>query len=289
MDIYKEKIAIQRLQAFADPNDPYYVCYSGGKDSDCIRILCELANVPYELHHNHTTADAPETVYYVRSIPHVIIDYPDTTMWKLIVKKQFPPTRLVRYCCSHLKERGGVGRLKVTGVRASESVARAAVSGTVNIIPGNKKVQSLLDGVDYTVNKKGGITFNYDNPELPSLVKPCQQFSSVHIHPIVDWSDDDVWDFLLHYGCTSNPLYQCGFKRVGCVGCPFQGGRGMKRDFRYWPKIRANYVRAFNRMLDARSSSGKDNGFWVDGESVMRWWIGDDPSQLSFFEGDDYY
>ena len=38
-----EKRAIQRLKTFEPREEPYYLCYSGGKDSDVIRILAELA------------------------------------------------------------------------------------------------------------------------------------------------------------------------------------------------------------------------------------------------------
>lgn len=67
----KEKIAISRLKSFEPESEPYYLCYSGGKDSDCIRILAQLSGVKHEIHHNLTTVDAPETVQYVKSIPDV--------------------------------------------------------------------------------------------------------------------------------------------------------------------------------------------------------------------------
>ena len=66
MNIEKEQRAIKYLQSFEPEDEPYYLCYSGGKDSDCIRILAELAGVKHECKHNLTTVDAPETVYYVR-------------------------------------------------------------------------------------------------------------------------------------------------------------------------------------------------------------------------------
>ena len=113
MNIEKEQRAIKYLKHF-EPNgnggwdaEPYYLCYSGGKDSDVILALAKLAGVNFEAVHNLTTVDAPETVQYVKSQPDVRIDYPETTMWKLIVEKRMPPTRLVRYCCEELKERGG--------------------------------------------------------------------------------------------------------------------------------------------------------------------------------------
>lgn len=105
MDIAKEKRAIQYLQTFEPESEPYYLCYSGGKDSDVIRILASLAGVKHDIVNNHTTVDAPETVRYIRSIPGVQINYPKKTMWQLIVDKLMPPTRLVRYCCAELKEK----------------------------------------------------------------------------------------------------------------------------------------------------------------------------------------
>lgn len=57
----KERIAMERLKAF-EPEDGYFLAYSGGKDSDCIKILAQLAGVKFEAVHNLTTVDAPETV-----------------------------------------------------------------------------------------------------------------------------------------------------------------------------------------------------------------------------------
>ena len=161
----KEKDAIERLKAFEPKDgDPYYLCYSGGKDSDVIRILAQLAGVRHEIHHNLTTVDAPETIQYIKSIPNVIIDkarYDDgtpKTMWNLIPKKKLPPTRLIRWCCAELKEAGGKGRLKVTGVRWAESVARASRSGIVNIIGKPKQIQKYMseNNINFQLTNRGG-------------------------------------------------------------------------------------------------------------------------------------
>ena len=161
MDINKEKTAIERLKAFEPETEPYYLCYSGGKDSDVIRILAILAGVKHEIHHNLTSVDAPETVYYVKSIPNVVIDVPHdkdgnrVSMWSLIVNKGLPPTRIMRYCCSELKEKGGKGRMKITGVRASESVNRAKNAGMIKIIGKPKTVQKTAEnlGAEYEVSQ----------------------------------------------------------------------------------------------------------------------------------------
>ncbi|MDE6087565.1 MAG: hypothetical protein K2G25_04195, partial [Oscillospiraceae bacterium] len=164
----KEKIAIERLRVFEPEDEPYHLCYSGGKDSDCIRILAELAGVRHEIHHNLTTVDAPETMQYVKSIPGVQIDKAldrngnHVTMWNLIVKKKMPPTRFTRYCCTALKEQGGKGRLKITGVRMAESQNRKKNGGLVKILKKPVTVQKVAEqfGTDYEITPQNGIVLN---------------------------------------------------------------------------------------------------------------------------------
>lgn len=98
---------------------PLVLTFSGGKDSSVCLELAHRAGIRFEVLHNHTTADAPETVYFVRDqfkamescgIP-CEIQYPTykgrrTSMWQLIPEKLTPPTRIIRYCCSVLKEGG---------------------------------------------------------------------------------------------------------------------------------------------------------------------------------------
>lgn len=287
----KEKNAISILRSFEpDDGEGYYLCYSGGKDSDCIRILAALAGVKHDIVHNLTTVDAPETVYYVRSIPNVIIEKPEKSMWQLIVEKRMPPTRIARYCCEELKERGGKGRLKITGVRKYESKARADRSDLVQIIGKPKTTQKQAEemGVDYRVNKQNGLIMNTDNDPTRRLVEHCYRTSAVMVNPIIDWTDKDVWEFLNHYGCESNPLYQCGHSRIGCIGCPMSTRQ--KKEFAAYPKYRLNYVRAFDRMLKKRIEDGIPAKGWRTGEDVMRWWVGDDPNQITFedFEKEVY-
>ncbi len=289
MNSQKEKRAIKYLQSFEPTSEPYYLCYSGGKDSDAIRILAALAGVKHSINHNLTTVDAPETVRYVMQIPGVRI-HKNGTMWALIVKKGMPPTRLARYCCEELKERGGAGRVKITGVRWAESNSRAANGGLVKVLGKPTAVQKVAQdvGADYRTTPKGGIILNDDNDPARRFVEHCYRTTSTMINPIIDWTDEDVWDFLRHYGCSSNPLYQCGEKRIGCIGCPMQGTSGMKRDFQRYPKYKNLYEIAFGKMLDARKSRGlKLKAGWNSAKDVMTWWLGGDINQLSI--GDEEY
>lgn len=285
----KVKKSIERLKTF-EPEEGYYLAYSGGKDSDVIRILADLANVKHENVHNLTTVDAPETIQYIKSLPDVRINQPFykdgkfKSMWNLIVKKGSPPLRMSRYCCSEFKENNGKDRVVITGVRWAESARRRETADVVKIIGKPKTNQKLaMDlNVDFKVTRQGGLIMNDDNDENRRMVEQCYRTSKVIVNPIVEWSDSDVWEFLRYYGCRSNPLYECGYSRIGCIGCPMSGQKEMQREFNLYPIYRANYVRAFDKMIEKRINDGKTTGLWTDGESVMRWWLGEDSRQTIF-------
>lgn len=295
--IQKEKDAIERLKAFEPKDDePYYLLYSGGKDSDCIRILAQLAGVRHEIHHNLTTVDAPETMQYINSIPGVIIDkarYNDgtlKTMWNLIPKKKMPPMRIARWCCSELKEVGGKGRLKVTGVRWAESRNRKNNAGLVRIIGKEITTQRFLseNNINFILTNQGGVVLNLDNADSRRAVEHCYRTTSTMLNPIIDWTDSDVWQFLHHYGCQGNPLYQCGEVRIGCIGCPLAGAKQQKKDFAKYPKYMQNYIRAFDNLVRERWRLGLKTD-WTDGKDVLKWWLGDDRGQLTLFDEDELY
>jgi len=244
--INKVKIAIERIKNFCPitngfMDEPYFVGYSGGKDSDALRILFELSGVKHDLVHNHTTVDAPETVNYIRSIPNVEISYPKMSMWELIVKKGIPPTRQMRYCCSELKERGGVGRFISTGVRWSESVKRKSLRGLAEVQ--TRKVENKL-------------TLLNDNAENRRLFETCQLKGRRVVNPIIDWNDEDVWELLKHHGCKSNPLYEEGSDRIGCIGCPLASKQKQIESLERYPKYKEAYLRAFEQMLKRRLEIG---------------------------------
>ena len=110
-----EHIAIERLQAASEMSLQYYglplvITDSGGKDSQVCKELAIRSGIPFEVMHNHTTADAPETVRFVRQeakrFEELGIQYTinmpmykgqRSSMWNLIPQKLMPPTRLVRY------------------------------------------------------------------------------------------------------------------------------------------------------------------------------------------------
>lgn len=104
----------------------FHVAFSGGKDSQVILKLVEMANVRYHAEMQVTTVDSPNLMKFVRAnYPQVTLNRPELNMIQLIQKKGMLPTRLARYCCAYLKEGAGAGTVTVVGIRAKESVNRA--------------------------------------------------------------------------------------------------------------------------------------------------------------------
>lgn len=283
----KEQQAIERLIEASRTSERFYnapliVTTSGGKDSSVCVALAFKAGIDFELMHNHTTADAPETVRFIRSefkrfedmgFPSewLNINYPvykgvRCSMWSLIPQKMYPPTRIQRYCCTVLKERGGAGRYITTGVRWAESTKRKANRG---IYEGGRD-----------------LILNNDNDDRRQLYETCSLKHKAVCNPIIDWTDDDVWDYIRAEHIPVNPLYDCGFSRVGCIGCPMAGRKGREREFAQWPGYKKLYIRAFERMLQERVRRGKSAWNNGTGTDVFHWWMQDGvlPGQGTLFE-----
>ena len=258
--------AIETLRSF-EPEEGYRVAFSGGKDSQCIYHLCVLAGVKFEAVYNVTSVDPPELIRFIKKqYPDVKFEYPRdkdgkvVTMWNLIPKHTIPPTRMARYCCAELKENSGVGRLVVTGVRWAESPRRKKLHGVVDVRTKSKKIinDALENSESAKLNDRGSLIMNDDNDENRRIVEHCYRTKKTMLNPIVDWTDKDVWNFLNNVVKVPHcELYDQGYRRLGCIGCPMGGSEQMKRDFERYPKYKDAYIRAFDRMVANHKDSIK--------------------------------
>ena len=243
--------AVKRVRIFeflARRLDPsgYYLAFSGGKDSVVIKEIVRLAGVRHTSHYNITTIDPPELVRFIREV------HPD-------VKRRRPPRpffslmpfrgipmRKGRWCCREFKECHGLGSVKIFGIRAAES-------------PRRRKMWKIL-----TVWKTGGWALN----------------------PILFWSDADVWQFIRERALPYCELYDEGFRRLGCIGCPMAGAHGRRREFARWPGYARQWRRAFGKLWDRRAGTLQKRGpnkgrEWMFSakfqtpEQAFDWWLSD--------------
>ena len=176
-----------------------------------------------------------------------------------------PPTRRIRYCCEILKETAGHNRAIVTGVRRAESNKRSG--------------RGILETFPRDISKK--IILNNDNDDRRKIIEHCQIQGSTICNPIVDWDNNAIRDFIQSENLTLNPLYGCGYSRVGCIGCPMAGKQRYAQFARY-PSYKKMYIHAFARMIDRiRATNGKLT--WKSAPEVYHWWMEDGvlPGQLT--------
>jgi phosphoadenosine phosphosulfate reductase len=228
-----------------------------------------MTAVKCEFVHNFTTVDYPETVCFLRREQErlkqagYVLRFEYTvykngshkTMWNMIPRNGFP-TRIRRWCCQEFKEYGGRGRYCMTGVRWEDSAKR--------------KKRSLHE--TKTRNTKDKVFLNNDNDMRRKLVELCTRKMTYVLNPIIDWSEDDVWEFIRTRGVPYNPLYDQGHKRVGCIGCPF--ARNRKKELDENPKYKAAYIRAGARYLEYRKNRGmRTEEIWATPEKYFDWWL----------------
>ena len=289
-----EQKSIERIQLAAMMSEQYYdspvICtYSGGKDSDVMVELFKRSGVNFEVVNSHTTVGAPQTVYHIRNkfkaleeqgIKATVI-YPTykgkrTSMWEMIVKKG-PPTRIHRWCCALFKERNSPNRMVATGVRWDESARRAA--------------RGEYETVGKTVKERQSATYEdiiltNDNDLKRKIIDRCEIKGAVVANPIIDWKNKDVWEYLRCENIEYNPLYDMGYSRVGCIGCPMAGYVGRCKEFSDFPIYKANYIKAFDRFLKRKEAEGHQHKLYKTSQEMFDWWM-ENPKmrgQISLFE-----
>lgn len=288
------KMAAEISQDFY--KQPLIIAYSGGKDSDVMLDLALKANINIEVVYSTTTVEAPQTMKHIsevfenlkskgiktgRTVP--LYKGKSINMFSLIEKKQIPPTRLMRYCCSVFKENTTPNRIVAVGVREAESTARRGRGdfSTVEKTKALAKHFSLEHIQEVFENAKERASI-WDC----TFVAKARSNKSLCVNPIYEWTDGDVWEYIRENNLPYNELYDMGYSRVGCILCPMAKKSEKKRDEINFPAIKENYIKAFERMLKARKERGKDDsaGNWTDAQAVYRWWVEDDklPGQLKF-------
>lgn len=301
----KVKASIERLKAF-EPPEGYYLAFSGGKDSVVCKALLDMAGCKYDSHYRVTSVDFPELFRFIKEhhkdVAIEVPTYPDgkpKTMWSLIKDKAYPPTRVARYCCKELKEDGGDGRLTVTGVRWAESVNRQANQGIVTVM-GKTAGKQFADDSNFAGTKRGGVILTNDNTESRRTIESCYKRHKTTINPIIDWENSDVWNFIRGEKIPYCHLYDEGWHRLGCIGCPMASRQQREKDFVRWSGYKRLYLTTFDKMLDLRRERhAKDPSrpVWrmrgengeATGTDVFKWWMEYDElyGQIDILGGDE--
>ncbi len=207
--------AIKLLRLIDTSEQPAEVCYSGGKDSDVILRLAQMAGIKFRAIYKNTTIDPPGTIKHCKENSVEVIN--PTLSFLQLVEKKGVPSRWARWCCQYLKEYKILDK-QIVGIRRDESSKRAARY------------------------KEPTICRNYGKGQH------TEQFL-----PILDWTIDDVAEFVMAENITLAPHYyrddgSIDFsRRLGCIGCPLQSRKKRIAEFKRYPKL----LRQIIKRVDA--------------------------------------
>lgn len=250
----------EKLALAYDSENGFYNTFSGGKDSQCLYHIAKIAGVKFRTHMNLTSVDPPEVIRFVRKqYPDVELIKPKDSIFNLAVKKNFLPTQTIRWCCKEFKEDAGAGKVTLIGIRHAESVRRSK-RNEVEI--NNRKFSGTLEQLDtYRDARKEKIEDSHRRGRKPSSVTIVNADGertlgciggkeTLLISPIIYWTDDEVWTFLNTLGITHCELYDQGWHRIGCIGCPMSSAKQKVIEEKRWPHVKRNWIKAIKKIRD---------------------------------------
>ena len=215
----KVERAVKLIQQAGRDGQEVEVAYSGGKDSDVILELARMSGIKYRAIYKNTTIDPPGTIAHAKA-NGVEIRRPKHSFFELVAMNGFP-NRFARHCCRYIKEYKILDR-NIMGVRKAESNKRKA---------------------------------RYSEPT------ECRFYGSKKDHveafyPILDWSDQDVVDFITERGIKVHALYyrEDGTidpkRRLGCMCCPLAFYKKRIEQFKQHPNMVKAYIRNGQKFRD---------------------------------------
>lgn len=259
-----ENQAIERIKKFARLAEKMgfvpVLGFSGGKDSQVCYDLCKRAGIKFRAVFNHCFETA-ETLRFIRQ------HYPDVE-WRREVKQGFfenirnnhkghLPTVESAYCCVDYKHNPRyVDDASIVGVRREESYKRS-----------QRKVLETKNKT--TLKRNRELIGNYFQAQCVASGAP----SEIQLKPIVDWSKEEVWEYIKRYELPINPEY-AERERVGCIICPKANFSSNYTALLRYPKLIDAAIKArekSNNAIDWIITSDKEDYADRQAEYICRW------------------
>lgn len=249
-----EKMALR-----LNPENGFYLAFSGGKDSQALYHVAQMAGVKFKAYMSLTSIDPPEVIRFVRKwYPDVELIKPEISIYEMAKKKHILPTRTKRWCCAVYKEAYGAGFVTLTGIRKQESARRAK----------REEVSTEIKG------KRSEFTFDEWSEHQETMVTCVRGKDKLIISPIIYWSERDVWNFLNNIVKVPHcELYEQGFRRIGCICCPMSTERQKIKELIRYPHVYRNWLKTIKWLMER----GYVNYQFESPEIGLKWWISGKP------------
>ena len=234
----KVKQAVKLLKSVSRrAGETIEICYSGGKDSDVILRLANLADIPFKAIHRVSGIDRPGTLKHCAN-NGVELHRAGQTFFD-VVRRRGMPTRRKRFCCEVLREYR-IMLFAVLGVRRDESSKRHAL---------------------------------YKEPIQCRVYHSRAQGYVQQVLPILGWTLEDEEDFIigehikLHQHYYDDDGHLCLNKRLGCIGCPLASDRGLS-EYKEYPKMLRQTIRAAQDYYNSLPESAPTRRLFADAYEI---------------------
>lgn len=221
-----------------EPPEGYFVCFSGGKDSCVTYDLVKRAGVKHDVHYNVTTLEPPQLIEFINA------NFSD-------IEFHYPPKDIWQLMRYHMFPPTRLIRYCTTELKMTNGQGRVKISGVRRLESSRRRnLEAWMASTD-------GARF---------------------LNPIINWSADDVWEYIHSRNIPYCKLYDAGFTRLGCVLCPCQGRAETQLHLQTFPDIAAKFKETFDWIVEERKRRErlgkvyKPPGFKT-GEELWDWWI----------------
>lgn len=241
-----ERSSIALLRQYAATTDRKIInTNSTGKDSMVVTHLAEKAGLNFETYFNVTTLDVAESNRMARQngYKRILPDPQYGGFYQYIQRYEMIPSRLNRFCCNYFKE-----------------------MPTISYFPKDEKLLFLFGMRNQESARRSGYKDIWKNEKWGDR-------DWVALLPIRQWTEFDVWLYILSEDIEINDKYRYGYDRVGCgIACPNYTKYTWVLD-KYW------YPSLFSRWRDILRKDFLNNNKWLimnctAEEYVTRAWTG---------------
>ena len=246
-----------KIAPMYDDEGYLWLGFSGGKDSQALYHIAQLAGVKFKAFFSPTSVDPPEVIRFIRTnYPEVEFTPLKKSIYSEFVKRKCLPSMKIRWCCAEFKEKGGTNKVVLVGVRNSESVKR---SKRKEVEVTDHKFSGDFDGFNEWSEKrrikkqkklaKDKAQFDQFSEHTEQMVTCIDGKDKIVVSPIIHWSEDDVWEFLNDVVRVPHcELYDKGRTRIGCIMCPMSKISQIKVDIKEYPHVYEKWVKAIMQL-----------------------------------------
>lgn len=162
------------------------LAWKGGKDTTTLMhiILCMYDGViPYRVMFNDTTLEFPQMYKFIEKVAH---------QWNLnLLVERHSDEDLANY---H----------KARGMALKEEISRRAKINSLNRALEKYKLKGYMLGIRRD-----------ENPARKNEKYFSPRPNHIRIHPLLDFTEEDVWNYIRLFNVPYSPLYDKGYRSIG--------------------------------------------------------------------------